>query len=66
MPLLQVIKKCRQACPPNILMHFLQGSIPESLVKENSKVFLFFFIEEYHFRKKVFVIDIFKPLYFLK
>ena len=28
--LLQAIKMLRQACPPSLLMHFSQGSIPES------------------------------------
>ena len=32
--LLQAIKRCHQACPPGILMHFSQGSIPESLVNK--------------------------------
>ena len=36
--LLQAIKICRQACPPSILMRFSQGSIPESLVKNNLKL----------------------------
>jgi hypothetical protein len=31
--LLQVVKKCRQACPSCLLMRFSQGSILESLVK---------------------------------
>ena len=30
--LLQAIKRCRQACPPGMLMRFSQQSIPESLV----------------------------------
>ena len=33
--LLQAIKICCQACPPNILIRFPQGSIPESFVKKN-------------------------------
>ena len=36
--LLQVIKKYRQACPPGILMHFSQESIPESLVNKKIKI----------------------------
>ena len=33
--LLKTVKKLRQACPPNIIMRFSQGSITESLVKKN-------------------------------
>ena len=31
-------KELSQACPHSILMHFSQGSIPESLVKKNSQL----------------------------
>ena len=31
-------KELSQACPHSILMHFSQGSIPESLVKKKSKL----------------------------
>ena len=37
-PLLQAMKKCRQAWPPGILMGFSQGSPPESLVDEKLKL----------------------------
>ena len=36
--LLQAVKKCRQACPPEIFMGFSQGSIPESLVEKKIKI----------------------------
>ena len=32
--LLQVMKKLHRACPPNILMRFSQGSIPETLLRK--------------------------------